>query len=97
MSFLKYFSFLAISIALFSCSKMPEPTDNLDDPEFYLEGTIDGNDILINAGDEDYYMYTGTEKDATNTTSLYGELSKTTCTNCAPSSNLNLDSKTAQG
>lgn len=85
MSISKHFFILAASVALFSCSKMPEPTDNLGNPEFYLEGTINGSQIAINAGDEDYYMYTGTEKDAADITSIFGELSKSSCTNCAPS------------
>lgn len=85
MSFLKHFSIVAISIAAFSCSTPPEPTDNLESPEFYLEGTVNGEAIAIYAGDDDYYMYTGIAADANQITSIYGELSTTKCASCASS------------
>lgn len=74
--------FISSLIVLASCNKAVEPQNSTDNPDFYLKGYKNGQPISINAGDENYYMYTSTSKDNEDINYYTGRLAKNDCNTC---------------
>ncbi len=60
----------------FSCKEESLPEPNTGTPVFTIAGTLGGNSIDINAGDNDFYMFTEFEKDETNVFTFSGTFAK---------------------
>ncbi len=66
-----------------ACKKktLPEPEEG-NNPQFYFSGIVNGSAVRIDAGVNDYYMYSSYSQ---NTVGVYGfaaELKQGSCTNC---------------
>ena len=78
--YLLVFSFFFIS----SCKKeYPDPSG--ETPVFYAKGVINGNAVNIQAGVNDYYMFTSFVQDSNNVYNFLGSLKQTICTSCTNS------------
>lgn len=67
----------------YSCKKKsyPESTTN-NDATFYFRGSVDNKAYSIDAGYNDYYMYSSYGKDANNVNNFVGELRNSICGAC---------------
>ncbi|MEM9819952.1 MAG: hypothetical protein AAF985_02725 [Bacteroidota bacterium] len=67
---------LLIVLQCFACGdgELPEPMTGT--PVFSFNGTIDGATTLLNAGDDDFFMFTEFEEDDQNVFSYIGRLAK---------------------
>ncbi|MFK7921704.1 MAG: PKD domain-containing protein [Bacteroidia bacterium] len=71
-----------ISLSLTSCEEKPLPKPFEDQVDFFLEGEIDGKAIRLDAGKQDYYMYTQRERNQDNLWLFKGQLSPVNCQGC---------------
>lgn len=75
---------LLICAGLFStCKKkdLPEAEPG-NDPQFYFRGTVNGSDFALDAGINDYYMYSGYSQNSNGCYSFLGHLKPVNCTSC---------------
>lgn len=84
MKKIKLFLFLLAGPVIFiTCKKKELPKDiEENDPQFYFSGTVNGNNITITAGQNNYYMYSSFEQDANNLYHFSGTLKQQNCSNC---------------
>lgn len=74
-----------LTVGLFNACKkktLPEAEEG-NDPQFYFSGKVNGTDIRLDAGVNDYYMYSGYSQNST--TNVYGfsaTLKQSNCTSC---------------
>lgn len=77
-----------VAFVLFNACKkktLPEPEEG-NDPQFYFSGKVNGSDVKIEAGVNDYYMYSGYSQ--STLTGVYGfeaSLKSGNCTTCSNS------------
>ena len=77
------FLWLFISAFFFiSSCKKDNPASSAGNPVFYFRGTINGSSVNLQAGVNDYYMYSSYLQDANNVYNFYGDLRQTNCTTC---------------
>lgn len=62
-----------------SCKKVTEPNSRTDSAEFYVKGKKNGVPFSISAGDNDYYMFTSSEKDDKDIYFHRGRLANANC------------------
>lgn len=67
-----------LGFSLVSCKKDPLPTDTETVPVFSFTGEVDGITTTINAGQNDYYMYSSTATDGNSLKTFTANLTKTT-------------------
>jgi len=72
------FALFVISLFAFSCKKEHVPTSTTGTPEFYFNGTIAGITTSLNAGVNNYYMYSSYTQDSNNVYNFIGDLKPTT-------------------
>lgn len=77
---------IGMIVLIGSCKKKDLPVNQTDTPEFYVTGNIDGKSITINAGDDNYYMYSATDFVDGGVTTYKGELKTEFCTVSCPQS-----------
>jgi hypothetical protein len=78
MKTIKFFlSFLIIVFLSFSCKK-EHAVSSVSAPEFYFNGTVGGVSTSLNAGINNYYMYSSYIQDSTTVYSFIGDLKQTT-------------------
>ena len=82
MSRLKYLIFILI-IALVSCKKKTYPESKSDNTKtFYFNANIDGVAVSLEAGSNNYYMYSSFVQDANNVYQFSGDLREAECGSC---------------
>ena len=111
-TFKLYFLFLSGMILLSSCKKekYPESTAGVS-AVFYFNGSVNNVPVNLQAGVNNYYMYTSYTQDANNVYNFIGNLKQSNCSNCinnlevqindykvsAPNASVNIDSSVAGG
>ena len=82
---MKKFWYIPFSITLFflSCHKKDFPeTVPATHSDFYFNGTIEGKDVSLKAGIDNYYMYSSYTLDSTMIYNFIADLKQSGCTNC---------------
>lgn len=75
--------FLFSALILFSCKKKELPKDTQEnDPQFYFSGKVNGTQINIHAGVNEYYMFSSYLVDANNLYTFKSALQPSNCSNC---------------
>ena len=70
-------------IQVLSCKKNePETPNDEVNPVFFVNGIINGSSVNIQAGIDDYYMYSSNSVNTSNLHSFTGTLKKVNCSNC---------------
>ncbi len=78
----QFFLCSVIFICLAACRK-DYPVDNpTASPVFYFKGVVNGSPVNINAGIDNYYMYSSFIQDSNDVYNFFGEFRQTVCTNC---------------
>lgn len=76
----KLYIVLFTSLIFATCKKKELPIATSGDPEFYVKGNINGEDVNLQAGTLQYYMYTSAYFDSTlNLGGYRGELKQLNC------------------
>lgn len=84
-----------ILISFSSCKKKEALPQNQDaDPVFYLDGTINGNKVLIQAGKDGYYMHSSFSQDDNNIYVFRGDLSSDCVSSCGYSLSVLINDRT---
>ena len=78
----KFSLFFFIVAEMFSCRKPDLPTPNSTPPVFYFTGNIGTSAINLQAGVNNYYMYSNFNQDANGVYTFSGTLSTYNCTSC---------------
>lgn len=91
--------FLLIGLLFFSCKKKDientPPTISNSTPEFYFNGTINGQNLTIEAGKNNYYLYTNYLYDNSISTYIFsGEFKQTNCIDCPNSLKISITDDT---
>lgn len=82
-------SFCLIGISACDKKELPEKSE-AGEPRFTITGSVDGDAKAINAGKDDYYMYTYFTSDSNNRYQLTGHFSETNCKDCPESLKIEL-------
>ncbi len=78
---------MSITLIMASCKKKEiTQSTTTGNPPFYFNGTINGVQTNIQAGVNDYYMFTGYTTDANSVYNYTGEFRGSTCTSNCPNS-----------
>ena len=86
---MRYIIYISLLLLIVSCKKQQEPEAYIDQPDFYLQGEINGESIRITAGDNGYYMNTNVDVDQDQIAQYSGTLKKANCTSdCGPTIDL---------
>jgi len=72
-------SIISLIFVFASCKKVEEPVSNTDSADFFVKGKKDGTSFSIAAGDNNYYMYTSSEKDDKEVYLHTGRLANANC------------------
>ena len=80
-----FWIFILLGISLQTCKQAEFPEEIIGDPTFYLEGQIDGKNLDLVAGLDDYYMKTEYFQDALQVYSFSGTLTQLDCDKCPES------------
>jgi hypothetical protein len=73
---------LLVAAVLFSCNKKkPLPQEEVTDPVFYVKCNVQGMDLRLEAGQNDYYMHSSFYQDSNNVYVFKGDLKQTNCNN----------------
>lgn len=77
---------LAIMLLSLSCQKKKYPESSDDTPVFYFRGTVNNSPVDLNAGVNNYYMYSGFSQNSDNVYSFSANLKTASCgSGCANS------------
>ncbi len=73
-----------ITIGLLNaCKKKPLPeAEEGNDPQFYFSGNVNGSSVRIDAGVNDYYMFSSYSQSTVGVYGFAAELKQGNCTNC---------------
>ena len=58
---------LFLLLAFFSCKKNTDPVANISNPLFYIEGLMDNQKLLLEAGVDSFYLQTDYNLNSTDT------------------------------
>jgi PKD repeat protein len=79
------YSIVLIGVLLGSCKKKQYPESVFEnEANYYFNGTVNGVDVSLQAGDNDYYMYAATTTNS-DVTKYTANLRKNNCNSCGPS------------
>ncbi len=70
------------AIILIAACKKETPVEIKEDPVFYFSGAVDGSPVKLNAGENDYYMYSSYLLDTNSVYNFLADLKQINCTNC---------------
>lgn len=74
--------FILLQLVL-SCAKKKYPESTIDNESvYYSRMTVDGQQVEIKAGEENYYLYTSATQDSTNTYTFGARLATSDCASC---------------
>ncbi|GJM34603.1 MAG: hypothetical protein DHS20C18_36040 [Saprospiraceae bacterium] len=73
-----------ILLCFVACKKVDIPPVNNGDPVFIVAATLEGDDLNLTAGENDYYLYTTYERDTQGVLSMIGTLRPENCIDCGP-------------
>ncbi len=76
-----FFLFALVFICLMGCKK-DYPVSSNETPVFYFNGTVNGTPVNVNAGVNNYFMYSSYAQDSNYVYNFLGELKQTNCTDC---------------
>lgn len=76
---------VSASMVLSNCKPKEEPKDEIGNPVFRVEGSIDGAPLNVAAGFDNYFMFTSFSQDQFGVYQFVGNLSKQNCQQCAGS------------
>ena len=79
---LSRFFFVCLFLFTLSCRKKEDPVISKETPVFYFSGSMDGSPLGLNAGENDYYMYSSYIQDANNLYHFIGDLKRSNCSTC---------------
>ncbi|MBL7933661.1 MAG: PKD domain-containing protein [Bacteroidia bacterium] len=87
MKLLTYSLIFALLITSLSCKKKEYPEDVVitNAPVYYSRLKVNDLPLTLQAGIDDYYMYSSYKQDSNNVYGFIGELKKSTCDNCTNS------------
>ncbi len=74
--------FIALLGIVQACQKKEIPVSYEGTPVFMMESNINGNEVNITAGKNNYYMFTGTSVDAMGVLVMNGQLRPEDCSKC---------------
>jgi len=74
--------FIIFLVSFIGCKKNDSKPEDPGYPVFSINGTINGNYVFIQAGVDDYYMYSSCTTDTASLHSFIGTLKKANCSNC---------------
>ena len=78
-----YSALLMVSLSfLNACKEEPLPEEIIGEPTFYFQGDLGGASLDLQAGIDDYYMWSAFEKDDRNVHTFTGEFKSTSCGTC---------------
>jgi len=80
-----YFFYLALMFVVFSCKKNMDPVATSSNPLFYMEGLMDNQKLLLEAGVDSFYLQTDYNLNSTDTIIEYISEFKKPCVNCKES------------
>jgi len=91
-----YYILLVLVFAGTACKKKQYPKSvSAEDNPFYMKLVVDGQALEINAGKNNYYMYSSIARDSSKIYSLVGEFKQSGCSTCPNSLRIQIvDSKT---
>ena len=72
------FYLLIIVLFSFACKKEHAPASTIGTPEFYFSGVVGGVTTTLDAGVNNYYMYSSYTQDTNNVYNFIGDLKQTT-------------------
>jgi PKD repeat protein len=83
----RYLVFIGIGLTLFSCKKEHlQPNNGIaGTPVFYFNGNVNSAPVSLQAGVNNYYMYSSYTQDANNVYNFTGTLQQIGCTTCSNS------------
>jgi hypothetical protein len=67
-------------VLLAGCRKKPMPVAEPEPPVFYASAVVDGQQVTLEAGNNDYYMFSSNGRDSNNVRYFNAELKKSGCT-----------------
>jgi hypothetical protein len=76
---------LVLLLAFFSCKKNTDPVANISNPLFYIDGLMNSQKLLIEAGVDSFYLQTDYNLNSTDTIMEYISEFKKPCANCKES------------
>ena len=76
---------LFLLLAFFSCKKNTDPVANISNPLFYIEGLMDNQKLLLEAGVDSFYLQTDYNLNSTDIIMEYISEFKKPCVNCKES------------
>ena len=74
----QFLALLIVVLFTVTCKKEHAPISTLATPEFYFNGTVNGISTSLNAGVNNYYMYSSYKQDSNNVYTFIGDLKQTT-------------------
>jgi hypothetical protein len=75
----KHIAAFLLSCFVLACKKEPLPTEESGVPKFYFKGEVDGVNLNLEAGNNDYFMNASHHQDTTGVYVFSGNLSKDNC------------------
>ena len=73
---------LGLGVTLLACQPKTLPQPIEDEPDFFIQGDVDGMSLDLKAGVEDYYMHTRFVHEQTGVFAFQGFLSPSNCLDC---------------
>jgi len=74
--------FVAALFAFISCEKDVDTPNWSQDPVFQIQGTLNGSPLLMQAGNDNYYLHTGFTDALAQPREFYGVLNNLNCPEC---------------
>jgi hypothetical protein len=75
----QYIFFLFLGLAFAACKKNPLPQEEKEEPVFYIKGEVNGAPISLEAGENEYYMFSSHYQDTNKVYVYSGELKQKAC------------------
>src|ERR1700722_6267958 len=88
-----YILLAAVAATVFACKKehLQQETVTTNAPVFYFNGTVNGTPVSIQAGTNNYYMYSSYSTDSNSLLNFTGNIKPSTCTGCENSIQITLN------
>ncbi len=85
MKHIKLITFVFLLFHFWSCKKQKYPESIVDNEvSYYAQMEVDGQPLVIKAGENDYYMYSEFRQDSNRVYNFVSNLRNSVCGNCTP-------------